>query len=141
MLNADRRKWPGWKVLFGLFVLGALLALGMLIATDAQDNITLLATALRTDTSGTRVVTGTLRNNTDRAYALVEVEVDLLKQDGTVLERTAASTTDLSGGETWSFAVPIGRDDAARFRVVSIACRDTAQSDNQCALARQVEVQ
>lgn len=105
--------------------LGVLAFLFVLIATDPQDNLTLVESGVRAGASGTRFVTGTFRNNTDRSCAHVQVEIDRLKEDGSVVGRTLANTTNLGGGEAWNFDAPIVGEDAVRIRVVKLTCVKT----------------
>ena len=138
-----------WKAIAAVVALCATVFLAMQVATDPQDNVTLVETALRTTRTGTRSVTGTFRNNTGRTYAHVRLDIDLLKADGSVAGQTHASATNLGAGETWSFEAPIIDQQAVRARLVKLSCRlDGNDPENTalnmkpvCALERQIDVQ
>ena len=138
-----------WKSLAAVVALCATVAVAMQVASDSQDNVTLVETALRTSRTGARSVTGTFRNNTDRTYAHVRLDIDLLRADGSAAGQTHASATNLGAGETWSFEAPVIDQQAVRARLVKLTCRrdgndpeNTAMNAKPiCALGRQIEVQ
>ncbi|HYO23843.1 MAG TPA: FxLYD domain-containing protein, partial [Lacipirellulaceae bacterium] len=63
---------------------------------------------------GERFVTGAVRNNTDRSYSQVRVDITLLDADGNVVQNIFAITNDLRLGETWEFEVPVRAVDVVR---------------------------
>jgi hypothetical protein len=137
-----------WKLVAAVAALCATVLLAVTLATDPQDNVTLVETALRTSRTGARWVTGTFRNNTDRTYAHVRLDIDLLRADSSVAGRTHASATNLGAGETWSFEAPVIDQQAVRARLVKLTCRrdgDDAANTGvdvkpDCALGREIEV-
>lgn len=99
------------------FCLGAVSAFGLflfayLIVTDPGDHLTFVSYDVSTGPAGRLVVTGALRNNTDRFYARVAADVDLLDAAGRVVVDTFATTSDLGPYETWSFEVPVHAPEA-----------------------------
>lgn len=136
-----------WMVVAGLIgVVAIALFLYSQIATDPADKVSVVATGLRT-AGDARIATGTLRNNTDHPYAHVSVDIDLLEADGDVVGRTAATTTNLGAGKTWSFEAPLAHKDAVGFRLKKLTCRraatdvDPPEGDKPvCALEREIEV-
>jgi hypothetical protein len=75
-----------YKKLIGAFVLvGVVAGLLVMTATDPGDNVRLVTTGVRTGQSGDRFVTGTLRNHTDRSYFHVQLEINLLDENGSTL--------------------------------------------------------
>ena len=67
----ERVPWWEWgiRILLGLPVLFVVVFFLGLVATDPNDNLTLIETGFRTAVSGDRFVTGTIRNNTDHSYS------------------------------------------------------------------------
>lgn len=114
-----------WVVFLGYavtFALGWFLGMAMLSdAPDQDDNFTVVGASLAEGSSGESVVTGGIRNNTDRSYPHVGVEVDLIGEDGNVIGRGSSVTSELAPGETWMFSIPAGRDPPARFDIKVIA--------------------
>jgi hypothetical protein len=134
-------------ILVAALALGALLYVAVLVATDPRDNVTLVEAGLKVGHSGRRFATGTFRNNTDQSYSHVEVDIEFLRQDGTVAGRTAANTTNLGPGLTWKFELPLLGENAVRFRLTKLTCRRTAGDRDPpegqkpvCALGRPVDV-
>jgi hypothetical protein len=130
-------KW--YTKLFGVLALGILVGLFMMIATDPGDNVRLVDAGVRTGQSGGRFVTGTLRNNTDRSYSHVQVEINLLDENGSVVGSTVASTSDLGAGETWDIETPVLAENVVRFRMENLICSPSPQSSEwekkrSCAL-------
>ena len=136
-----------WMVIAGLIgVVAVALLLYSQFSSDPTENVTVVATGMRTS-GDTRVATGTLRNNTDKPYAHVSVDLELLKADGDVVGRTAATTTNLGARKNWSFEVPLTAEDAIGFRLKRLTCRRAATDVDPpedekpvCALEREVEV-
>ena len=108
--------------LAGLLVLGGLLFLFALVATDPGDNIVLTSRGVKTDESGQRLVVGTLQNRTGGTFTHVQVEIAFLDEAGSVVGSTVARTQDLGGGETWRFAAPVPAPAAVRARLANLAC-------------------
>jgi len=102
--------------------LGILFAIASLIATDPGDNTRLLYAGSRQDSSGTRFVTGVIENLTRGTYSHVQVDIDLLDEDGGIVGNAVADTTNLSGGETWTFEVPVLKEVVVQDRLRKLTC-------------------
>ena len=107
-----------WVVFLGYavtFALGWFLGMAMLSSgPESDDNFTVVGASFAEGPSGERVVTGGIRNDTDRAYPHVGVEVDLIGEDGSVIGRGSSVTGELAAGETWMFSIPAGGELPAR---------------------------
>lgn len=63
--------------------------------------------------------TGHVRNNTDRNYGYVQIQINELDQSGAIVGSTMANMNNLGPGETWSFKAPL-TSDGVKFRVKDI---------------------
>ena len=111
--------------LVGVLVLGGLVFLGMLIATDPGDNLRLVESGSRAGQSGTRFVTAAIRNHTDNSYFHVQVEIDFLDEGGTIVGGTVAEMNNLGAGETWNLEGPVLAEAAVQARMKNLSCRKT----------------
>lgn len=68
---------------------------------------------------GLRYVTGEIRNNTNKSYSYVQVEINMYKDD-TVLGSTLANVNNLGPGETWKFKALITDDDCNRYTIKDV---------------------
>lgn len=66
-----------------------------------------------------RYATGHIRNNTDRTYSYVQVEINLFNEDIQV-GSTLDNVTNLGPGATWEFSAPIIENNATRFEVANV---------------------
>lgn len=64
-------------------------------------------------------VTGTIRNNTNKTYEHVEVQVSIYNND-VLMGTTAAKGSNLEPGETWSFEAPVLEQGAYQYKFTSI---------------------
>ncbi len=69
----------------------------------------------------TRYVVGKLRNNTDRTFNYVQVEISLYDDEGNVVGTTFDNVTNLEPGQVWKFKAIILEDSAKRFKVSDIS--------------------
>lgn len=99
-----------------------------LVATDPGDNVKLLEAGIRTDTSGARFVTGSLKTATGGSYYHAQVEINLLDASGSVVGSTTLEKYDFGGSEPWCIEAPIVTEDAVRFRFEKLTCRKTPES-------------
>lgn len=67
----------------------------------------------------TRYATGQIRNNTNRTYSYVQVEINLYKDD-VLVGSTLDNVNNLGPGEIWEFQALILDDSANRFQIVDI---------------------
>lgn len=67
-----------------------------------------------------RYVVGTVRNNSDRSYSYVQVEINLLDKSGNVVGSTLANVNNLGPGETWKFKAIILEDEARSFEIKDV---------------------
>lgn len=99
----------------GLFALGIPTGVFMAaVATDPADNLTLVESALTAEATGPRLLTGTLRNNTDSRYSHVQVGISLLDADGAAVGGTTLVADDIGPGQAWTFQAPVAADGAVR---------------------------
>ncbi len=64
-------------------------------------------------------VTGTIRNNTNKTYEHVEVQVNIYNKE-VLMGTTAARGTNLKPGETWSFEAPVLEQGAYQYKFTNI---------------------
>ena len=68
-----------------------------------------------------RYVVGKLRNNTDRTFNYVQVEINLYDGEGNVVGTTFDNVTNLEPGQTWKFKAVILDDSVKRFKIADIS--------------------
>lgn len=66
-----------------------------------------------------RYVVGRVKNNTDKVYSYVQVEVNLYKGDSLV-GSTLDNVNNLEPGKVWEFKAPILEDESDKFRIVNV---------------------
>jgi GMP synthase-like glutamine amidotransferase len=64
--------------------------------------------------------TGKVRNNTERNYGYVQVEINLYGKDGTLLGSTLANVNNLGAGKTWAFEALVTEDNVEHFEVAGV---------------------
>lgn len=69
---------------------------------------------------GSRVVAGTIRNNTSRQYSYVQVEINLYDDAGNQLGSTLANCNNLEAGGTWKFEAPVLYDSSAQYKIKDV---------------------
>lgn len=67
-----------------------------------------------------RYVVGTVRNNSDRNYSYVQVEVNLLDKSGNVVGSTLANVNNLGPGKKWKFKAIILEEEARSFEIKDV---------------------
>lgn len=60
-------------------------------------------------------ITGTVQNNTNRAYRYVEVNINVYDESGAQIASPMANTQNLQAGGTWKFKAPIIPHPTGRF--------------------------
>ena len=88
-------------------------------APEARPDLELLEVSSTSD-AFTRYVVGKVRNNTNRTYTYVQVEINLYDKDGNQVGSTLANVNNLEPGAVWSFKAPILEEEAVRFKVADI---------------------
>jgi hypothetical protein len=68
----------------------------------------------------TRYVTGKIKNNTNRKYGYVQVEINLYDKADQQVGNTLANVNNLEPGAVWSFKAPILENQAIKFKVADI---------------------
>ncbi|MCL6575147.1 FxLYD domain-containing protein [Kyrpidia sp.] len=63
---------------------------------------------------------GTVKNNSNRKYGYVQVEINLYDGDGNQVGSTLANANNLEPGATWKFRAPVFEDNVKQFKVVDI---------------------
>jgi hypothetical protein len=84
--RANRRvSWrKGFLGFVGVFVLGVFGFFFGMIAADPGDVFAMIEAGVGPGQSGSRVVTGTVRNRSDSLYSDIQFEIQLLDGDGVV---------------------------------------------------------
>lgn len=65
-------------------------------------------------------VKGTIRNNTDKPFKLVQVQLDIYSHE-TLMGTTTASTNRLQPGSQWTFQVPVLEQGAFQYKFAKIS--------------------
>lgn len=122
-MDAERseRERMALRVAFGgvaaLAVLG-LIFLGIMIIADPGDNLVILRSSVTASASGARAISGIVENRVDRPYSAVEVRVEVLDEQGRVVERTGTVRAELGAGERWEFEAPLSVRKVADYRAM-----------------------
>ena len=66
-----------------------------------------------------RYVTGQVKNNTDKNYSYVQIEIKMYKDD-TVLGSTLDNMNNLGPGETWQFKAIITDNECNKYTIVGV---------------------
>ncbi len=64
-------------------------------------------------------IAGTIKNNTNKEYSYVQVEINLYKGE-TLIGSTLANVNNLGAGETWQFKAVVLEDEADSFKIKDI---------------------
>lgn len=67
-----------------------------------------------------RYIVGTIKNNTNRQYKYVQVEINLYDSSDAQVGSTLANTNNLEPGGKWKFKAAILEDNTARFKIKDI---------------------
>jgi hypothetical protein len=67
-----------------------------------------------------KYVAGTIRNNTNRTYEHVQVQISVFANKGELMGNTSASTINLKPGECWEFQAPILEQGEFSYKFTSI---------------------
>ncbi|BBF42020.1 hypothetical protein lbkm_0702 [Lachnospiraceae bacterium KM106-2] len=68
----------------------------------------------------TSYATGKVKNNTDRTYSYVQVEINLYDKSGNQVGSTLDNVTNLEAGSTWKFKAPILEQNVDNFKVKNV---------------------
>lgn len=66
-----------------------------------------------------RYATGHIKNNTDKTYSYVQVEINLYSGE-TLVGSTLDNVTNLAPGDVWEFKAVIAEENADSFRIVDV---------------------
>lgn len=88
-------------------------------APEKRPDLELLEVSSTSD-AFTRYAVGKIRNNTNRTYSYVQVEINLYDKNGNQVGSTLANVNNLEPGAVWSFKAPIFEEEAVRFKVADI---------------------
>lgn len=89
-------------------------------AEPAKPNLELLNSTTQKDDYSTYIV-GTIRNNSDKEYSYVGVEINLYDKDGAQVGSTLANTTNLEAGGKWKFKAVVLEDGVKSFKIKDIS--------------------
>lgn len=70
-----------------------------------------------------RYVVGTIRNNSERSYGYIQVEINLYDDSGAQVGSTLDNANNLEPGGIWKFKALITDDRATKFKVADITGR------------------
>jgi hypothetical protein len=73
---------------------------------ESKSNLELLESNVLTNESGTMIV-GKIKNNTDKKYNYVQVDISLFDDSGREEGYTSANTDNLESGGTWNFEATV----------------------------------
>ena len=68
-----------------------------------------------------KYVAGTIRNNTNRTYEHVQVQISVYANKGELMGTTSASTANLKPGAEWEFQAPILEQGEFSYKFTSIS--------------------
>ena len=69
---------------------------------------------------GNRTIRGTVRNNTEKQYGYVQVEINLYDNSGTQVGSTLANVNNLEPNSTWRFEAAVLEDSATKAKVKDV---------------------
>jgi hypothetical protein len=69
---------------------------------------------------GLRMITGTVKNNTNKKYNYVQVEINLYDESGTQVDSTLANVNNLEPQSSWRFEAPVINDSAKTAKVKEV---------------------
>ena len=84
-----------------------------------KPDLELLSAESKNGDYGTRYMVGKVKNNSNKEYSYVQVEINLYKGT-TIVGSTLANVNNLGAGETWEFQAVNLEDDADSFKVKDI---------------------
>lgn len=89
-------------------------------AKPALPDLQLIESHIEKD-SFARYVVGTVKNNTDRQYKYVQVEINLYDSSGAQVDSTLANANNLEPKGTWKFkSMPIVNDNVTNYKIKDI---------------------
>jgi hypothetical protein len=65
-------------------------------------------------------VAGTVKNNTDKTYSYVQVEINLYDSDNAQVGSTFANMNNLEPGGVWKFKAPVFEERAKRYKIMGV---------------------
>ena len=127
----------------GAVVLAVLIGMALLLATDPGANVVLVSAWVQETAAGQRSLGATLRNNTDRPYGALRLEVVFFAADGEVLGHETAEGGPLGAGEEWTLTVPLPAG-AVRGHLGGLTCSRTSRladaKERACRLEHDVSI-
>ncbi len=94
-------------------------------AVVQPDKLKVESSNLVTRRDGSRVVSGTIKNVSDRIFAPVEAQVILKDEAGKTIEVKSTAVTLIEPGFSWEFEVPVADKSVAKFEVKVLAPEQT----------------
>lgn len=67
-----------------------------------------------------RYVVGKVKNNSDKQYTYVQVEINLYDSNDNQIGSTLANVNNLEPGGTWKFEAPIFEEKAIKYKIKGI---------------------
>lgn len=65
-------------------------------------------------------ITGVIKNNTNRTYGYVQVEINLYDEDGVQIGSTLDNLNNLEGGGSWRFKAFVLEDDVDSYKIKDV---------------------
>jgi hypothetical protein len=90
------------------------------VKTESRDDLELIKHGSERGEFGNLYITGTIKNNTNKQYKYVQVEVNLYDDDGAQIGSTLANTNNLEPRGMWKFKAVAMEDNAASYRIKDI---------------------
>ena len=66
------------------------------------------------------VITGTVENLTDDKFSYVQVEINLLDDEGAVVDSTMANINNIEPKQKWKFEAPILNEKATKYEIKDV---------------------
>lgn len=88
--------------------------------TSSNPDLELLNAEAQEGKYGNKMIVGSVKNNTNKEYTYVQVEINLYDDTDAQVGSTLANANNLEPGATWKFEAPILEENATKFKVKDI---------------------
>lgn len=134
-MSEEQKKKPNGCLITVLVAIGVFLLLGalasrsdnngnsgteQLVSTTEKQDLELIDSGSKRDEFGNLYITGTIKNNTNKQYKYVQVEINLYDGDGAQIGSTLANTNNLEPGGTWKFKAVALEDGAKSYKIKDV---------------------
>lgn len=90
-------------------------------APAATGNFTVIEHSATVDEYGYTTIVGKVKNNTDKEWAYVQVEISLFDKDGNQMGSTLDNINNLGAGATWSFKAMGLEKDISKYEIKEVS--------------------